>query len=215
LSAVISLSMTQKRRSRAGLMSGMYSFADRFIRAGLRHYPGRYQRLDRSQRTDCFRDSPGLADLFRNLGTAHHPCDAAVEIFQEYVVHRANIALTLVAFAMFGCFFFMSQYLQTVHGYNPLQAGVRLLPMAVAAFIGAMVSARLAQQIGTKLTVGFGIFLAPPGCSISTSRTGRHELSENCHRYEPTALGMGVTMSPATNSIMVLYRSMKRESVRR
>ena len=61
-----------------------------------------------------------------------------LRFFKNMSFTGANIALTLVAFSMFGCFFFLSQYLQTVHGYSPLQSGVRLLPMAIAAFIGAM-----------------------------------------------------------------------------
>ena len=126
-----------------------------------------------------------------------------LRFFKNMSFTGANIALTLVAFAMFGCFFFMSQYLQTVHGYNPLQAGVRLLPMAVAAFIGAMFSARLAQQIGTKLTVGFGIFLAAAGLfyfyKIAGVDTSYLKIAIG---MSLTALGMGVTMSPATNSIM-------------
>jgi predicted MFS family arabinose efflux permease len=126
-----------------------------------------------------------------------------LRFFKNMSFTGANIALTLVAFAMFGSFFFMSQYLQTVHGYNPLQAGVRLLPMAVAAFIGAMFSARLAQQIGTKLTVGFGIFLASAGLfyfyKVAQVDTSYLKIAIG---MSLTALGMGVTMSPATNSIM-------------
>ena len=97
----------------------------------------------------------------------------------------------------------MSQYLQTVHGYNPLQAGVRLLPMAIAAFIGAMFSARLAQQIGTKLTVALGILIAAAGLfyfyKIAAINTSYLKIAIG---MTITALGMGVTMSPATNSIM-------------
>ena len=57
--------------------SGMHPFADRFIRAGLRHYPGRYQRLDSKQRTLGVRRGGGFTGSFYILGTAHHPRDAA------------------------------------------------------------------------------------------------------------------------------------------
>ena len=36
--------------------------------------------------------------------------------------------ITLVFFAMFGMFFLLTQYLQLVLGYSPLEAAVRLLP---------------------------------------------------------------------------------------
>ena len=126
-----------------------------------------------------------------------------LRFFKNMSFTGANIALTLVAFAMFGCFFFLSQYLQTVHGYSPLQSGIRLLPMAFAAFVGAMSSASIAHKIGTKITVALGIFIAACGLyyfnRIAAVNTTYLDIAIGMCI---TALGMGVTMSPATNSIM-------------
>jgi EmrB/QacA subfamily drug resistance transporter len=126
-----------------------------------------------------------------------------LRFFKNLSFSGANIALTLVAFAMMGCFFFLSQYLQSVHGYSPLQAGMCLLPMAGAAFVGASSSARIAQRIGTKATVGLGILVAAAGLFYF------YQLAGVDTSYPAialgmciTALGIGVTMSPATNSIM-------------
>jgi EmrB/QacA subfamily drug resistance transporter len=126
-----------------------------------------------------------------------------LRFFKNMSFAGANLALTLVAFALFGSFFFMSQYLQSVHGYTPLQAGVRLLPMAGAAFIGATMSARVAQRIGTKLTVSLGILIAAGGLfyfySIAAVDTSYGNIALGMCI---TALGIGSTMSPATNSVM-------------
>ncbi len=126
-----------------------------------------------------------------------------LRFFRNMSFTGANLALTLVAFALFGCFFFLSQYLQSVHGYGPLQAGIRLLPIAGAAFVGATSSARVAQRIGTKLTVAAGIMVAGAGlfyfyrvAAVDTSY-GSIALGMCI-----TALGIGFTMSPATNSVM-------------
>ncbi len=126
-----------------------------------------------------------------------------IRFFRNMSFTGANVALTLVAFALFGTFFSMSQYLQSVHGYGPLDAGIRLLPMAGAAFIGAASSARVAQRIGTKVTVSAGILIAAGGlfyfyriAAVDTSY-GLIALGMCV-----TALGIGFTMSPATNSIM-------------
>ncbi len=126
-----------------------------------------------------------------------------LRFFKNMSFTGANIALTLVAFSLFGCFFFLSQYLQTVHGYGPLQAGVRLLPMAIAAFLGAMSSAWIAQKLGTKLTVALGILTAAAGLYYFY----RIAAVDTNYLYIAigmciTALGIGVTMSSATNSIM-------------
>jgi EmrB/QacA subfamily drug resistance transporter len=126
-----------------------------------------------------------------------------LRFFKNMSFTGANIALTMVAFAMFGSFFFMSQYLQTVHGYSPLQAGVRLLPMAFAAFFGAITSASIAQKIGTKLVVALGILIAAGGLfyfyKIAAVNTNYLNIAIG---MAITSLGMGITMSPATNSIM-------------
>ena len=126
-----------------------------------------------------------------------------LKFFKNMSFTGANIALTLVAFALTGCFFFLSQYLQSVHGYNALQAGVRLLPIAGVAFIGASSSARIAQRITTKVTVGLGILIAGSGlfyfyrmAAVDTS------YAVIAIGMCITALGIGISMSPATNSIM-------------
>ena len=126
-----------------------------------------------------------------------------LHFFRNMSFTGANFALTLVSFALFGSFFFLSQYLQSVHGYTPLQAGVRLLPVAFAAGIGATSSARVALKIGTKATVSIGIFLA--GCGliyfffVSAPDTNYALIALG---MVITATGIGFTMSPATNSVM-------------
>src|SRR5918993_162915 len=65
----------------------------------------------------------------------------------------ANSAITLTFFAMFGSMFLMTQYWQFVHGYTPLEAGVRMLPFALTMMATAPVSARLVARRGTKLVV--------------------------------------------------------------
>ena len=58
---------------------------------------------------------------------------------------------------MFGSLFLLPQYLQFVLGYDPLQAGIRLLPLAVTLMVVAPNSARLVERFGTKAVVGSGL----------------------------------------------------------
>lgn len=115
----------------------------------------------------------------------------------------ANIALTLVFFGMFGSFFFLGQYFQSVLGYTPLESGVRLLPNAMVMSITAANSSRVARLIGTKFTVALGTMLTGSGflyfALIADVNTPYAVIIIGMCI---TALGMGLTMSPATNSIM-------------
>ncbi len=123
--------------------------------------------------------------------------------FKNMSFTGANLALTLVSFAMFGIMFFISQYFQSVQGYTPLQAGVRLLPMAGMSFIAAVVSARMALRIGTKATIALGILIAAAGLfylfGVAKVDTAYGLIVIGMCG---TSLGMGLTMSPATNSVM-------------
>jgi EmrB/QacA subfamily drug resistance transporter len=123
--------------------------------------------------------------------------------FKNMSFTGANMALTLISFAMFGIMFFMSQYFQTVQGYDALQAGIRLLPMAGMSFVAAIMSARIARRVGTKVAVGTGILTAATGLFYL------HSIAEADTSYGMVvigmciiSMGMGLTMSPATNSIM-------------
>ncbi|MCX5991342.1 MAG: MFS transporter [Chloroflexi bacterium] len=126
-----------------------------------------------------------------------------IAFFKNMSFTGANIALTLVAFALMGSMFFMGQYLQTVQGYTPLKTGVLMLPFAFTSFAAAAMSARVAQRIGTKFTVALGILISAAGL-FYLSRVVEVNTSY------PTillgmvimSLGIGSTMSPATNSIM-------------
>ena len=126
-----------------------------------------------------------------------------LRFFKNMSFTGANLTLTLVAFALMGCLFFLSQYLQSVHGYTPLQAGIRLLPIAGASFIGATLSARIAQQINTKITVGLGLIIGAAGlfyfCQVAAVDTSYLKIAIG---MGIVALGVGIAMSPATNSIM-------------
>ena len=68
-----------------------------------------------------------------------------LNFFKNMSYTGANVALTFVGFALMGCFFFLGQYLLSVQGYTPLQAGVRLLPMAGTFAVAAVLSARVAH----------------------------------------------------------------------
>src|SRR5205807_1257656 len=57
----------------------------------------------------------------------------------------AASTITLIFFVMFGMIFVLTQYLQSVLGYSPLQAGVRVLPWAAVYMVSAPRSARLVE----------------------------------------------------------------------
>jgi EmrB/QacA subfamily drug resistance transporter len=74
----------------------------------------------------------------------------------------ANFSTVTANFAWAGTLFVLTQLLQFVYGYSPLDAGIRLLPLAVSYIVMALLSHRLAARIGTKRTgaLGLSVFAA-------------------------------------------------------
>jgi MFS family permease len=58
---------------------------------------------------------------------------------------------------MFGSIFFLSQFLQTVQGYSPLSAGIRVLPWTGVTMLLAPVVGLLAERFGGKILVVSGL----------------------------------------------------------
>ena len=125
-----------------------------------------------------------------------------VRFFRNPRFSAANGAITLVFFAMFGTSFLATQYLQTVLGFSALEAGVRMLPMAVTMLIVAPLSPRLVERIGTKVVVGVGLVLAATGTAILSQLPLENGYPVMVAGMMVMATGMGLVMAPATESIM-------------
>ena len=141
----------------------------------------------------------GLFALWE-LRTAHPLLDT--HLFENARFTAASIAVTLVFFALFGTIFFLTQYLQFVLRYSALEAGYRMVPIALGILVGAPLSARLAERIGTKLVVTGGLLIVSLGLYIMSfvSQSSGYELI--LITLLIVSFGMGTAMAPATESIM-------------
>jgi EmrB/QacA subfamily drug resistance transporter len=114
----------------------------------------------------------------------------------------ANAGMTLVFFAMFGSSFIITQQLQFVMGYSPLKAGLAMTPIAVPLLILGPISARIVERVGTKVVVGAGLVLAAIGLAWMSRLTMGSDYWDLLYPMLVLASGMGLTMAPATESIM-------------
>ncbi len=134
--------------------------------------------------------------------TSHPMLD--VRFFQNPRFTAASTGITLIFFAMFGSMFLLTQYFQFVMGYSALATGVRLLPMAATMLVVAPASARIVERVGTKVVVGTGLSLGAISL-LSMSTLPAHGASYPglvLWRLMIMAVGMGLVMAPATESIM-------------
>jgi EmrB/QacA subfamily drug resistance transporter len=116
----------------------------------------------------------------------------------------ASVGIMLLFFAMFGSIFLLTQYLQFVMGFSALKAGVALLPLALTMLVVAPSSARIVERFGTKLVVGSGLTITGIGLALFATVPSEHisYWGDIAWRLVIMATGMGLTMAPATESIM-------------
>jgi MFS transporter, DHA2 family, multidrug resistance protein len=127
-----------------------------------------------------------------------------IQFFKNPRFSAASSGLMLIFFAMFGATFLLTQYLQFVMGYSPLQAGTALLPWAGIMLVVAPASARLAERYGTKLVVATGLSFATLSLLLMSTlpATNISYVRDVLPRLVLLAFGMGLTMAPSTESIM-------------
>lgn len=65
--------------------------------------------------------------------------------------------------AIFGMFFFMTIFVQTVWGYSPVRSGVAYLPMVATILVGAGLSSQLVSVVGARVLMLVGPLLAAGG----------------------------------------------------
>jgi Na+/melibiose symporter-like transporter len=131
---------------------------------------------------------------------SEHPL-LQMSFFKNPRFSAANVSISLVFFALFGSIFIITQYLQFVLGYTPLQAGVRVIPVATL-IVASPLSARLVERFGSKLVVSAGLVLVSASLALlsTVSPTGGYLLV--AESLALLGFGMGITMAPATDSIM-------------
>lgn len=70
-----------------------------------------------------------------------------------------NVTALLVTAGMFGVVFLLTQYLQRVLGYEPLQAGLMTLPWTLLPVVAAPIAGQLVAKLGTNVILTVGTLL--------------------------------------------------------
>ena len=125
-----------------------------------------------------------------------------MSVFRNPRFSSASSTITLTFFALFGSMFLMTQYWQLVHGYSPLEAGLRLVPHALTMMIVAPLSARFVERLGTKRIVTAGLSLIAIGLVALSTILATSPYPVVISYFLVMSVGMGMTMAPATESVM-------------
>ncbi|MCW2939768.1 MAG: drug resistance transporter, EmrB/QacA subfamily [Actinomycetia bacterium] len=89
---------------------------------------------------------------------AEHPL-LPLGLFKSVSLSAATGLIVLGFFAMFGTIFFITLYLQQVHGMSPIDAGVRMLPMTAIFIVASPIAGALTQKFGPRVPLVLGMTL--------------------------------------------------------
>ncbi|SFO63874.1 MULTISPECIES: MFS transporter [Actinomadura] len=78
-------------------------------------------------------------------------------LFRSVSLSAATGLIVLGFFAMFGTIFFITLYLQQVHGMSPVDAGVRMLPMTGVFIVASPVAGALTSRFGPRVPLALGM----------------------------------------------------------
>jgi EmrB/QacA subfamily drug resistance transporter len=146
----------------------------------------------------------GLAVLGAFVWWERH-CDEPmldVSVFRNLRFSAASLSVTFVYFALMGVMYFLTSYLQSVLGHDALDAGLRMLPIAIGMMLTAKSSVALTKKVGTKVPVAAGLALVAVALMLIGGfgvETGDTELALVLGMM---GAGIGMAMAPATEAIM-------------
>jgi EmrB/QacA subfamily drug resistance transporter len=130
-----------------------------------------------------------------------------MRFFRKPAFALANLASLFMFFGMFGSIFLLSQFFQTVQGYSPLSAGLRILPWTLAPMFVSPIAGMLSDRIPGKTLVGIGLSLQAVSLAwmgfVSTPTVAYSALIAP---FIIAGIGMSLFFAPMANIVLSAVR---------
>ena len=130
-----------------------------------------------------------------------------LRFFRNRTFTAANVASLLMFFGMFGSIFLLAQFFQTVQGYSPLQAGLRILPWTAMPIFVAPIAGALSDRIGGRPLMATGLALQATGLAwIAVVSTPTIAYSALVIPFILSGVGMALYFAPVANVVLSSVR---------
>ena len=130
-----------------------------------------------------------------------------MRFFRSRAFSLANVASLLMFFGMFGSIFLLAQFFQTVQGYSPLGAGLRILPWTLAPMFIAPIAGALSDRISPRLIIGTGLTLQSVALAwIGLVSTPDVPYSALVAPFVIAGVGMALFFAPVANVVLSAVR---------
>ena len=125
-----------------------------------------------------------------------------LSFFRIPTFSAGNAVAFSVSLSMFSIFLFVTLYMQAIRGYTPFETGVRFLPMTLAIIVTAPIAGHVAQQIGPRIPMTYGLTLASAGLLGLTLVQPDTPFWILAILFVMMGHGLGSTMAPMTAAVM-------------
>ncbi len=126
-----------------------------------------------------------------------------MRLFRIRAFTAINLASMLMFLGMFGSVFLLSQFLQGVQGYSPIEAGVRMLPWTAMPMVVAPIAGAVSDRIGGRPVIALGLAFQAIGLAyfaviISTGVSYSAQIPALIF----SGVGMAMFFAPSSNVVM-------------
>ncbi|MFG2649891.1 DHA2 family efflux MFS transporter permease subunit [Streptomyces sp. NPDC048436] len=148
-----------------------------------------------------------LLALFVRHGIRSENPMLPMRLFRSRAFSAINAASLLMFVGMFGSIFLLSQFLQTVLGYSPTEAGLRMLPWTGMPMIVAPLAGYLSDRIGGRPVVTVGLALQAIGLGwFAFIVEPDMSYAAQLPALIISGIGMALYFAPAANLVMSSVR---------
>ncbi len=125
-----------------------------------------------------------------------------LSLFRRPAFAGAVASNFLAIFSLSGLLFFLSQYLQLVRGYGPLDAGLRQLPITLASVASAVLVGVLVARVGRGHLIGASMLVSALGLGLLVLAEGTTQYLWLALAMTVIGAGIGLALTLTTDSVV-------------
>src|SRR5438132_10528657 len=125
-----------------------------------------------------------------------------LKLFRSASVSAGVVLVILLMFAVYGAMFFMTFYLENVHGLSPIAAGVHLLPMTAMLIVGSPLAGAVIGRTGPRIPIVAGMAMAGVAMSGLSRLGATSSPNDTIIWFVLLGLGLAPVMVGATDVIV-------------
>jgi EmrB/QacA subfamily drug resistance transporter len=130
-----------------------------------------------------------------------------MRFFRNRTFTLTNVSSLFMFFGMFGSIFLLIQFFQTVQGYSPLQAGLRILPWTAMPIFVAPIAGALSDRIGGQRIMATGLALQAAGLAwIAAVSSPTVAYADLVAPFFVSGTGMALFFAPVANVVLSSVR---------